>query len=88
MTVTVFAALVTWKIVFRDKNSVFAVLIKAGDKLHSQDEESSDDERIVWKNLSEKEKEIELCIQFLKFYTKQTEDDLSSTPVSDDSSAD
>lgn len=92
VTVTVFAALVTWKIVFRDTNSVFAVLIKAGDKLHSQDEESSDNERIIWKNLSEKEKEIELCIQFLKFYrakqttntepgtitSSSTEDDLST----------
>ena len=74
---------------FRDTNSIFAVLIKAGDKLHSQDEESSHDESIIWKNMSEKEKEIEVCIRFLKFYTKQTEDDSSSTPaLVDDNSSD
>ena len=51
-SVTVFAALITFQIFFRQTNSMYTVLIKASDKFG----ESSKSEK--WKKMSEKEKRI------------------------------
>ena len=58
-SVAVFAALVTWKLFSRDTNYVFSVFIKA--------EEKRNPNRESWKNMSDKEKEIELGIMFLNY---------------------
>ena len=49
VSVTVFAALVTFQIFFRHSNSIFTAVIKAADNLHSTDEK--------WNKKSKKEKE-------------------------------
>ena len=52
ISVTVFAALVTFKVVFGETNSIFEVLMKAADKFGSPQKN--------WGDMSEKEKEIYL----------------------------
>lgn len=59
-SVTVFAALITFQVLFRSTNSVYTVLIKAADKLG----ESPRFEK--WKKMSEKEKELYLGDALLK----------------------
>jgi hypothetical protein len=61
-SVTVFAALVTFEVVFRPTNSIFAVLIKAADKRAPKPKNG---EKTKWGKMSEKEKEICLGDQFL-----------------------
>jgi hypothetical protein len=58
-SVTVFAALVTFQVVFRPTNSIFAVFIKAADERHSLKDKKQEN-RGKWENMSEKEKEIHL----------------------------
>jgi hypothetical protein len=58
-SVTVFAALVTFEVFFRHTNSIFAVFVKAADKLRSSDQN--------WKDKSEKEKEEDLGEAILKY---------------------
>ena len=57
-SVTVVAALITFRIIFREANSTYAVLIKAADKLHSSD--------VKWNGKSEKEKEKDIGEAILK----------------------
>ena len=69
-SVTVFAALVTFQVFFRETNSTFAVLIKAVDKLGKQSTTEN------WENMSEKEKEMHIGNAFLKhinYYGTQLE---------------
>ena len=64
-SVTVFTALLTFQVFFRETNSIFAVFIKAADK-QLLDPSTTDNERNTWGNMSEKEKEIHLGEKFLK----------------------
>ena len=56
-SVPVFAALVTFQVVFRPTNSIFAVFLKAADK-RVKDKKQGNWEK--WEKMSEKEKEIHL----------------------------
>ena len=60
-SVTMFAALVTFQVFFRQTNSIFGVFIRAADRLDSKEPTKWKG----WTNMSEKEKEIYLGDKFL-----------------------
>ena len=66
-SITVFAALVTWKIFSGDTNSVFAVLIKSEDKRVNDSTDNEQNDSTKWKDMSDKEKEIELGLKIMKY---------------------
>ena len=59
-SVTVFAALVTFQVFFRDTNSIFAVFIKAADKRGLNASDNEQEKWSKWNKKSEKEKKIHL----------------------------
>ena len=59
-SVTLFAALIAYQVIFQRKNSIFTVFIKAADKRGSEKSNGDQKEWKKWKNMSEKEKEIYL----------------------------
>lgn len=65
-SVTIVAALVTWKIFFQETNSFFSIFIKAGNKFTEEDEDSANTEE-AWESMSDKEKEIYLAKTFLSY---------------------
>ena len=67
-SVTVFAALVTWKLFSGDTNSVFAVLRKAKDNRTVRTTPP-----VSWENMSDKEKEIYLGVKFLDYFRINTD---------------
>ena len=81
-SVTVFAALVTFQVFFRQMNSIYTVLIKA------YDEYGESREHDKWKNMSEKEKELclgDAILKHIKFESQVMENrwlDTSSTTTS------
>lgn len=66
-SVTVFAALVTFQVFFRQTNSIFAVFIKAADKRVSKTTNGDKTNWKKWEEMSEKEKEIRLGDCFLSY---------------------
>ena len=65
-SVTVFAALVTFQVFFREENSIHAVLIKAADNYKFQNPHPSDDTN-EWKTMPKKKKEQYLGKIFLDY---------------------
>ena len=66
-SVTLFAALVTFQVVFQPTNSILAVLIKAADERVSGGNQQNKIKPEEWKEKSEKEKETHLGNQILSF---------------------
>ena len=75
-SVTVFAALVTFQVVFRPTNSIFAVFIKAADERGSKKQENWE----KWEEMSEKEKEIHLGDVLLSHIDFKPPESSISTP--------